>query len=333
LSARLRLSVACWDYDRTRALQSGRLRANGIELVPLVLPVEETFYRMLHHAEFDVAEMSLSSFVLSLFAGDSRFVAIPVFPSRVFRHGSIYVSARSDVRRPEDLRGRVVGIPEYQMTASVWIRGILADQHDVPADSVHYRTGGLHDAGRTEKIALELPERFDVTAIPSDRTLNDLLVDGEIDALYTARAPRAFEPTNPDGPVRRLFADPRAVEREYFRTTGIFPIMHTVVIRREVYEANRWIARSLLDTFTESKNLVYPELREITALKSMLPWGVNDAEDTVALMGADFWPYGIEANRHTLETFLRYSHDQGLAKRPLSADEIFVPETGGQLLI
>jgi 4,5-dihydroxyphthalate decarboxylase len=329
----VRLSLACWDYDRTRALQSGRVRANGIDLVPLVLPVEETFFRMLHYGEFDVAEMSLSSYVLSLFAPDPQFVAIPVFPSRVFRHGSIYVSARSEVRQPEDLRGRIVGIPEYQMTASVWIRGVLADRHAVPAESVHYRTGGLHDAGRTEKIALDLPERFDVQPIPADRTLNDLLVEGEIDALYTARAPRAFDPSDPDPQVRRLFADPRAAEREYFAATRIFPIMHTVVIRRDVYEANPWIARSLLDAFTQSKDRVYPELREITALKSMLPWGVNEAEDTVALMGEDFWPYGVGANRTTLKTFLRYSHDQGLAKRVLAADDIFAAETGGQLLI
>jgi 4,5-dihydroxyphthalate decarboxylase len=325
----VRLSLACWDYDRTRALQSGRVRPSGIDLIPLVLPVEETFHRMLAHAEFDVAELSLSSYVLGFSRDDPRFIAIPVFPSRVFRHGSIYVRTGGDVQRPEDLRDRVVGVPEYQMTASVWIRGMLADRHGVPADSVRYRTGGLHDAGRTEKIPLELPASFDVTPIPPDRTLNDLLVAGDIDALYTARAPRAFA----EGTVRRLFDDPRSAERDYFRDTGIFPIMHTVVIRRDVYEANRWVARSLLDAFTASKDLVYPELHEITALKSMLPWGVNEAEDTVALMGPDFWAYGIEANRALLETFLRYSHEQGLARRPLTVEEIFAPETGGRLLI
>jgi 4,5-dihydroxyphthalate decarboxylase len=333
LSTRLRLSLACWDYDRTRALQSGRVRPDGIDLVPLVLPVEETFYRMLTYGEFDVAEMSLSSYVLTLFRDPAPFIAIPVFPSRVFRHGSIYVNVRSGVLRPEDLRGRVVGVPEYQMTASVWIRGILADRHDVPTDSVRYRTGGLHDAGRAEKIALDLPDRFDVAPIPPHRTLNDMLGSGEIDALYTARAPHAFDPRDPDGAVRRLFPDPRPSERAYFQATGIFPIMHTVVIRREIYEANRWIARSLLDAFTASKDLVYPELREITALKTMLPWSTNEAEDTVALMGEDFWPYGIEANRTTLEIFLRYSFDQGLAKRLLGIEEIFAPETHGRLLI
>jgi 4,5-dihydroxyphthalate decarboxylase len=329
----LRLSLACWDYDRTRALQDGRVQADGIDLVPLVLPVEETFFRMLKYREFDVAEMSLSSYVLSTFGPTSPFVAIPVFPSRVFRHGSIYVSARSGITAPEQLAGRVVGIPEYQMTASVWIRGILADQYGVPAQSVRYRTGGLHDAGRTEKLALHLPPEFDVSPIAADQTLNDLLVAGEIDALYTARAPRAFSASDPDSPVRRLFADPKASEQAYFAATGIFPIMHTVVIRREVYEADRWIARSLLTAFTEAKDLIYPQLQEITALKAMLPWSVNEAEATVELMGADFWPYGIEANRTTLDTFLRYSHEQGLAGRRLAPEDIFVPETSGTLLI
>ena len=332
MSTPLRLSLACWDYDRTTALLSGAVSPTGIDLVPLTLPVEETFYRMLKHREFDVAEMSLSSYVLSLFGEDRPFVAIPVFPSRVFRHGSVYVSARSGIAGPEDLRGRTVGIPEYQMTASVWIRGILADRHGVPADSVHYRTGGLHDPGRTEKIRLDLPERFDVQPIPAGQTLDEMLVSGEIDALYTARAPRSFDAADPDGPVRRLFADPRAAEQEYFRSTGVFPIMHTVVVRRDVYERHRWVVRSLLDAFTEAKDRVYPRLREVTALMSMLPWGVNEAEDTAALMGDDFWPYGVEPNRATLETFLRYSHEQGLARRRLSAEEIFAPESTGELL-
>lgn len=333
MSARLRLSLACWDYDRTSALLSGAVEPAGIDLIPLTLPVEETFYRMLTHREFDIAEMSLSSYVLSLFDADAPFVAIPVFPSRVFRHGSIYVSAASGISGPEELAGRTIGIPEYQMTASVWIRGILADFHGVAADSPRYRTGGLHDPGRAEKIELDLPGRFDVQPIPRGRTLNEMLVSGEIDALYTARAPRGFDVSDPDCAVRRLFADPRASEREYFGATGIFPIMHTVVIRREVYDQHRWIVRSLLDAFTEAKDRVYPRLREVTALMSMLPWGVQEAEDTAALMGQDFWPYGIEPNRAALETFLRYSHEQGLARTRLSAEEIFAPESVGETLI
>jgi 4,5-dihydroxyphthalate decarboxylase len=329
----LQLSLACWNYDRTRALQSGQVQAEGIDLIPLVLPVEETFYRMLKYREFDVAEMSLSSYVLSLFTKEAPFIAIPVFPSRIFRHGSIYINTSSGLRTPQDLAGATVGVPEYQMTASVWIRGILAEHHGVPVDSVAYRTGGLHDAGRTEKLALDLPPNLDVAPIAAGQTLNDLLRSGQLAALYTARAPRAFDPADPAGAVQRLFADPKASEQAYFRSTGIFPIMHTVVIRREIYEANRWIAVSLLRAFTQAKELMYADLREVTALKHSLPWSVTEAEQTIELMGQDFWPYGIEANRTTLETFLRYSCEQGLAKRCLTAEEIFAPETGAQLLI
>jgi 4,5-dihydroxyphthalate decarboxylase len=329
----LRLSLACWNYDRTRALQTGEIRPEGIELIPLTLPVEETFYRMLRYREFDVAELSLSSYVLSLFQAEPPFIAIPVFPSRVFRHGSIYTNSASGITKPGDLRGRPVGVPEYQMTAAVWIRGILEDRHGLPADEVSYRTGGLHEPGRTEKITLDLPGRFDVRPIANDQTLNELLADGRIDALYSARAPRSFDPRQPAAPVRRLFPDPKAIEQEYFRATGIFPIMHTIVIRRDVYEANRWVARSLLDAFTQAKAMMYPELTEIAALKYSLPWGVNEAEETMALMGEDFWPYGIEANRVTLETFLRYSFEQGLARRLLQPADIFAPEAMGQVLV
>jgi len=329
-SSRLRLSLACWDYDRTRALQSGAVTPAGIDLVYLPLPPEETFFRMLRHREFDVAEMSLSSYVLTLFTDDPPFIAIPVFPSRVFRHGSIYVRDDGSVTTPADLAGRAVGVPEYQMTAAVWIRGILAEHHGLPVDAVTYRTGGLHDPGRVEKIHLDLPPRFRVSPIPADTTLDAMLVAGEIDALYTARAPRSYRP---GGPVRRLFSDPRAAEREYFRKTGIFPIMHTVVIRREVYEAHRWIARSLFDAFAAAKEAVYPQLHELTALKVSLPWTVSLAEETVELMGRDFWPYGLAPNATTLETFLRYSHEQGLAKRRLAPTDLFAPETLDAVLV
>jgi 4,5-dihydroxyphthalate decarboxylase len=322
------LSLSCWDYDRVRALQDGRVTPQGIALTFLPNAPEATFFRMLRWAEFDVAEMSLSSYVLSLYADEPPFVAIPVFPSRVFRHGSIYLGPQVEATRPDDLVGDTIGVPEYQMTAAVWIRGILAEHHGLDAASVRYRTGGLHETGRSEKLRLDLPGRFDVRPIGPAETLDALLVGGEIDALYTARAPQSFDAGRPGpGRVRRLFPDPRSAEQAYFADTGVFPIMHTVVIRREVYERNRWIARSLLDAFTAAKDLVYPQLHEVTALKAMLPWSVPEAESTVALMGEDFWPYGVEPNRTTLETFLRYSHDQGLAKTLLRPEDLFAPET------
>lgn len=332
MAGTVRLSVACWDYDRTRALRDGTVTASGLDLVSVTLPVEETFFRMLKHREFDVAEMSLSSYVLSTFQDDPPFVAIPVFPSRVFRHGSIYVRADGDIRSPADLRGGVVGVPEYQITAAVWIRGILAEHHGLPVDAVSYRTGGLHETGRVEKLRLDLPAEIRVEPIGADQTLDRMLVDGELDAIYSARAPRSFDPAG-TGAVRRLFADPRATEQDYFRATGIFPIMHTVVIRREVYERDRWIAASLLDAFTRAKNLMYAELVETTALKYGLPWVAPEAEATIALMGRDFWPYGVETNRTALDTFLGYSHAQGLARRRLDPAELFVPETLDQVRI
>ena len=323
----LRLSLACWDYDRTRALREGTVRPAGIDLTYLSLPPEQSFFRMLRFGEFDAAEMSLSSYVLTLNQDPSPYVAVPVFPSRAFRHGGIYLPVGGRVREPADLVDAVVGVPEYQMTAAVWIRGTLAEHHGVPADRVRYRTGGLHDPGRREKLPLDLPDRFDVQPIGDGETLDALLRSGGIDALYSARAPRSFDPASRDSPVRRLFSDVREVEESYARQTGIFPIMHTVVLRREVYERQPWVARSLLDAFTESKRLAYPELLEVNALKTMLPWGVAEAERTIALLGEDFWPYGVDANRGTLQAFLRYSYEQGLAARLWRAEQLFVPET------
>jgi 4,5-dihydroxyphthalate decarboxylase len=323
--SRLRLTLACWNYDRTRALAEGRVPIDGVDLTYLNLPVEETFFRMLRHREFEVAELSLSSYTLSLFREDSPFIAIPVFPSRYFRHSCIYVHADSGIREPKDLIGKRVGNPEYQMTAPVWIRGILSDEYGVPVTSVHYLSGGEEQAGRTEKIPLSLPPEIRLEAIPSDKTLSRMIETGEIDALYTARAPSTF--FNGSGKVRRLFEDHQAVEREYYRKTRIFPPMHIIAIRRDVYEKNRWVAQSLLKAFVAAQQEVYGELRETGALMHMLPWLTSHVEETEKLMGRDFWPYGYEPNVHALSTFLRYHYEQGLSKRLLTPKEIFAPES------
>lgn len=322
---KLRLSMACWNYDRTRALLEERVPVDGIELTYLNLPVEETFFRMLRQQEFDVAEMSLSSYTLSLFREDRPFVAIPVFPSRFFRHSCIYVHAGAGVREPKDLIGKRIGNPEYQMTAAVWIRGILSDEYGVPVTGATYCSGGEEEPGRSEKLALSLPPAFRVEAIPADKTLSQMIDSGEIDALYTARAPSTF--TRGSGRVRRLFEDYPAVERAYYQKTQIFPIMHTLVIRREIYEQNRWVAQSLYKAFVKAQKEVYADLHDTAALKFMLPWLLPHVEETERLMGRDFWPYGLAANEHTLSTFLRYSFEQGLAKRQLTPKELFAPET------
>jgi 4,5-dihydroxyphthalate decarboxylase len=323
--SKLRLSLACWNYDRTRALEDGRVQPDGIELDYLNLPVEETFFRMLRHREFDVAEMSLSSYTMSLAKPERPFIAIPVFPSRFFRHSCIYVHSASGIREPKDLIGKRVGTPEYQMTAPAWIRGILADEYGVPIDAVTYCTGGEEEPGRSEKLSLDLPPGIKVERIGPSDTLAAMLRDGAIEALYTARMPSSFRAG--DGRVRRLFDDYVRVERDYFRRTRIFPIMHTVVMRRELYERDRWIAQSLYKAFCAAQKLTYADLQDTAALKVMLPWANAHVEETRHEMGDDFWPYGLEANRDVLSTFLRYHHEQGLSRRPLDPQELFAPET------
>jgi len=317
--------MACWNYDRTRALMEDRIPIEGIELNYLNLPVEETFFRMMRHAEFDVAEMSLSSYTISLFRDNPAFVAIPVFPSRSFRHSGIFIHTGSGISEPKDLIGKRVGNPEFQLTAVVWIRGILSDEYGVPVSSVQYFTGGQEDPGRIEKAAVKLPPEIKVQSIPADKTLSKMLEAGEIDALYAPRAPSTLH--NGSGKVSRLFPDYQTVEREYYLKTKIFPPMHVVAIRREVYEKNRWVAQSLYKAFVVAQREVYEDMHQVGALKFMLPWLIPHVEETERLLGRDFWPYGYEPNVHPLRTFLRYSYEQGLSKRQLEPKELFAPES------
>ena len=324
MSGRVPLTLACWDYDRTSALANGDIRPDGVDLTYLSLPVEETFFRMLRYREFDAAEMSLSSYVISLL-DDGPFIAIPAFTSRAFRHNGIYVNVASGIAEPGDLPGRVVGLAEYQLTANVWIRGILAEHHGVPVGSVRYRTGGLHEPGRVAKVTHDPPPGVQIEPIPADRTLADMLVTGEIDALYTPRTPRPFGQRHPG--VRRLFTDPRPHEEQYYAATGIFPIMHVVVLRRDVYEARPWLAQSLYKAFEEARQAASRRMAETAASRYMLPWLYAEAERSRQLMGEDFWSYGLAGNEAALEVFLRYSFDQGLARRMLDPAELFAPET------
>ncbi len=327
----LRIALACSGYDRVAPLVSGAVRPDGVELVFLDLPVEETFFRMARHREFDASEMSLSSYAVTLARDDPPFIAIPVFPSRVFRHGSIFVSAKSGIRDPRELAGRRVGVPEYQMTAPVWIRGILSDDYGVKAESVEYFSGGEEHPGREEKLKLDLPPQIRVRPIGPGQTLSRMIADGEIDALYTARAPSTFESRPAD--VRRLFESYAEAERAYYRRTRIFPIMHTVVIRRDVYRANPWVAQSLYKAFVEAQRRTYRDLAEAHALSAMLPWLPAHVEETRREMGDDWWPYGFHANRHVLDTFLRYHHEQGLSPRRLAPEALFAPETLASFVI
>ena len=327
--ANLNLTIGCWDYDRVLGLMDGRVRPKGIDVTFLNMIVEETFFRMLRAQEFDVSELSMSSYVVSLFKPDRPFVAIPVFPSRFFRHSCIYVNAEAGISKPADLIGKRIGTPEYQMTAPVWIRGILDEHYGVPVDSVTYVTGGEEAPNRDEKLKLDLPANIKVERIGPNQTLAQMLADGEIDALHTARKPSSFDGVR----VKRLFPDFVPVEQAYWRQTGIFPIMHVIAIRREVYDSHRWIAMNLYQAFKEAQQLCYEGLRETAALKGMLPWFNAHVEETFAMMGEDFWPYGVEKNRKTLETFLRYHHQSGLSPRLLGVDEMFAPETMEEFVI
>jgi 4,5-dihydroxyphthalate decarboxylase len=251
------------------------------------------------------------------------FIAIPIFPSRMFRHGFIFVSEKSGITTPSDLIGKRVGCPEYQLTAPVWIRGILQDEYGVPVDSVQYLIGGEEEPGRVEKIALDLPPNIRVTPIGPADTLAEMLATGEIDAMYSARVPSTLGTRG----VRRLFPDFPDVERAYYAKTKLFPIMHVVVIRRDVYEQHRWVAQALYKAFVQAQQITYRDLAEGAALKTMLPWAVSEFTATRELMGEDYWPYGFEVNLPVLDTFTRYSFEQGLSKRKLDPLEIFAPET------
>ncbi len=321
----IRLTLACWDYDRTRALMDGSVAPDGIELVYLNQPVEETFFRMMRYREYDASEMSLSSYVASLQNENPPFIAIPAFPSRFFRHSCIFVSAKSGIRKPQDLKGRRIGVPEYQMTAPVWIRGILSDDYGVKVTDCEHFSGGEEQAGRDEKLKINVPSHIRLKAIPGDKTLSRMLADGELDALVTARAPSTFH--NEPDKVKRLFPNYVEVEKDYYRRTRIFPPMHTVVIRRDVYAKNPWIAQSLYKAFTDAKARAYALYSQTAALPAMVPWLVAELEEARREMGEDWWPYGLEPNRKALETFLRYHHEQGLSKRLFRPEELFARET------
>lgn len=326
---RLRITLACGDYDRTAALTHGSIGLEGVDLLPLSLPLEEIFFRMLKGREFDCAEMSLSSYVMSLGGEEPPFIAIPVFPSRFFRHSCVFVSGRSDIREPAQLAGKRIGVPEYQMTASVWIRGMLADEYGLPVHSVEYVTGGLEEPGRQEKLALDLPGEIRIRPAGQGKTLARMLADGEIDALYTARTPSSFGTAG----VRRLFADPAEVERAYFRKTGIFPIMHTIVIRRELDRAHPWLAQTLYKGFVAAKRLAQQKLDDMAALTTMLPWLGEHARQTRQALGDDWWPYGLHENHAVLDTFLRYHREQGLSKRRWEPAPLFAPQTLAQFRV
>jgi 4,5-dihydroxyphthalate decarboxylase len=321
----LRLTFACGIYDRTDALRTGDVGVEGIDLNFLAIEApREIFDRMGGRQEFDVAEFSSSEFISRLARGGCPFVALPVFPSRVFRHGYIYINRNSGIGKPQDLAGKRIGVPLYTMTAAVWIRGHLAHQYGVDLATIRWVEGATNEAGRhgdPSAPALLKPARIEHDE--KGRSLRDLLVSGEIDALASSQRPLP----HPD--IAPLFPDSRAVERAYYRATRIFPIMHLIVIRRDLYERHPWIANSLYKGFLEAKAKALARLRKTGAHPSMLPWVHHDVEELNEVFGGDPYPYGIEPNRPTLEALVRYMAEQHFIPQPIPIAELFVPIAAG----
>lgn len=322
-TARLHLSLAVADYDHVHDLVSGAIRPEGIVLTPFLLPVEEIFYRFLKHEEWDVSELSFAKFIATTAGGDAPMVGLPVFPSRVFRHSAIYLRADCPIAGPDDLDGKRIGIPEWAQTAGIYVRGMLQESYGVDLTSIDWVQAGVNEAGRQEKVALSLPAGIRYRTRP-DASLNDMLLAGEVDAIATARPPAAF--TAGDPRVRRLFADPRAEEQRYFEATGIFPIMHTMAIRRSVFEQHPWIATSLLKAFEAAKANGIERTLDVAVSRIPLPWIAAFANDVRTRFGDDFWPYGIDANRPTLEAFCRFAHAQGITPHLMDPAELYPPE-------
>jgi 4,5-dihydroxyphthalate decarboxylase len=317
--AKLTLTLACGDYDRTLPLRLGTVQPEGVELEVLPLEPEEMFYRMARLRDFDVAEFSLSTYTVLRGRGEP-LVAIPVFPSFAFRHSAIFVRDGAGIREPRDLVGKRVGVPKYHMTAAVWVRGILEDEYGVSPSDLHWFEGG--EGAAVKEVDVTLPRGLRHELVPGDRTLGRLLVAGELDAFIGARRPAG---AGGPAPVRRLFPDFRRVERAYYEKTGIFPIMHTVVLKEELAEEHPWLPRALYAAFVEAKGLAYRRLADTAVLPYVLPWLVAEVEETRALMGDDPFPYGVSRNRKTVETLAGYSFRQGLAPRRLTVEELFCP--------
>ena len=320
----LTLSLALSHCDRHAPLIDGSQTVEGVDLRLVPLPVQEIFNRQMSSFEFDCSEVPIGTYIRLTERADCPLVAIPIFPSRFFRHSCVFVNAAASITGPQDLRGKRVGVQVFDMAAALWLRGIFEDDYGLDPRSGIYFTGGLNQPRVHDAHPQVYPAGFDVRPIGGDKTLSEMLARGEIDALMTARAPTSFT-TAPDK-VRRLFPDYRAVELDYFRRTGIFPIMHTVAIRRDVYEANRWVAVSLYKAFDAAYRSAIRALFDTTALTTALPWLTAEAEATVAAMGRNFWPNGIEPNRVCLEKVVLYTEREGLIAKPVDVDGLFAPE-------
>ncbi len=322
--AKLTLSLACCDYDRTRALFDGRVPVEGCEVVGVPMSPEEAFHRAFKYQEFDVTELSMSSYMNVLSRDNSPYIGIPAFVSRLFRHSSIYIRTDRGIEKPEDLKGKAIGVPEYQMTAALWVRGILHDEYGVRAEDISWRNGGLEEGGREERAPLHLPDTIDLQSIPKDETLAQQLDDGRLDAVISARAPSTYY-TNEN--IDRLFPDYKTAEQAYYAKTGMFPIMHLVGVRRSIVEKHPWLPVNLYVAFLKAKALCYEEMEQVGHLAHTMPWPVYELEQVRKLMGPDHWKYGIQENEKEISAVTRYSFEQGISARKLEAEDLFAEAT------
>jgi len=323
--SKLQLSIAIGDYDRVRPLSGGTVSIDGVDPVFLPLTPEEIFFRAFRQQAFDVCEMSLSSSTVMAAEGTNAYVGVPVFPSRAFRHTAFYINTRSGIEKPEDLKGRRVGIPEYQLTALVWARAILEDDHGVTPADVRWVRGGQEQPGRVEKTALALPDEVHIEDIPPGKTLSAMLESGEIDALIAPRPPSCFERGARD--VAWLYPDPAAAAAAWYRRAGIFPIMHILGVRHSLAERHPWLPGTLQKAFTQAKDMAVATLADSAAASATLPFLEESVAAAQRLMGRDYWSYGLEANRRVLDIFLDHHHRQGLSKRRVTPEELFHPST------
>ncbi|WP_029918632.1 ABC transporter substrate-binding protein [Nevskia soli] len=323
--SKLKLSIAMGNYDRTRPLVDGDVQIDGTDPVYMLLSPEEMFFRAFRDVAFDVSELSLSSFSVKTAAGTNPYVGVPVFPSRAFRHTAICIRTDRGINSPADLKGRRIGTPEYQLTACVWARALLQDEYGVNPSDIAWVRGGMETPGRPEKIPLQLPPDIRIETAPEDVTLSQMLERGEIDGIIGPRAPSCFEQGNPQ--VGWLFPDPSRTAADYFRRTGIFPIMHVLGVRRELAEQHPWLPMAVAKAFGEAKSIALSRLVDTSATKVTLPFVEEQLRAARTLMGPDFWSYGYAPNRKVLDNFLHHHHAQGLSKRRLQVEELFHPST------
>jgi 4,5-dihydroxyphthalate decarboxylase len=316
----LQISLACERYDRVQALFDGRVRIEGCEVNCVALSAEEAFHRAWNGAEFDVTELSGSTYMMTTARNECPYVAIPAFVSKYFRHSAIYIRNDRGIRAPRDLIGKRIGMPEYQMTACLWARGILEDEYGVRPRDIQWFTGGQEEPGRRERARLTVDKSVSIQPIGPTQTLSAMLAAGELDAVISARVPSCYR-KNPA--VVRLFENFREVETAYFQKTKIFPIMHLIGIRRSLVEAHPWLPVSVYKAFVAAKDIAIHELKDAGVNFVTLPWVYQEVLAAEALLAEDYWAYGLEANRAALDAMTRYSFDQGLSQRKLAPEEMF----------